>query len=275
MKIAIAGLGLIGGSFAKAIASKTRHHIIGYDISRDVARRAYESGLIDDSGLDKFSEADIVLAALYPGTAAEFLKSNRSKFKRGAIVIDLCGVKRFVVGEVRELFSDVTYIGGHPMAGRELSGFGASVADLYEGASMILTPDDSTDPEALKTASNFFLSLGFAKIMITTPEHHDEMIAFTSQMAHIVSSAYVQNPVVDNFDGFSAGSFADMTRVAKLDENMWTELFMLNRDHLTEQLDIFIGNLTRFRKYISEGDSEPLREMLRDGREIKERLTKK
>jgi prephenate dehydrogenase len=272
MKIAIAGLGLIGGSFAKAIASKTRHHSIGYDISPDVARCAYESGLIDDSGLEKFSEADIILVALYPETAVEFLKANHSKFKSGAIVIDLCGVKRFVVGEVRELFGDVTYIGGHPMAGRELSGFGASLAALYEGASMILTPGDSTDPEALKTAGNFFMSLGFSKIMVTTPEHHDEMIAFTSQMAHIVSSAYVQNPIVDNFDGFSAGSFADMTRVAKLDENMWTELFTLNSDYLTEQLDVFIDNIVRFRKYISEGDSERLREMLRNGREIKERL---
>ncbi|MDR3310609.1 MAG: prephenate dehydrogenase [Oscillospiraceae bacterium] len=274
MKVAIAGLGLIGGSFAKAIAAKTRHSVFGYDASAEVARRAYESGLLDDCGLERFSEAELVLVALYPRAAVEFLRQNARKFKPGAIVIDLCGVKRFVVGEVGGLFDGVTYIGGHPMAGRELSGFAASQATLFDGASMILTPGDATPEDALITAENFFLSVGFSKITIATPERHDEMIAFTSQMAHIVSSAYAQNPVVYSFDGFSAGSFADMTRVAKLNEDMWTELFMLNRDYLTEQLDILIENLSGFREHISSGDAERLRAMLRRGREIKENISK-
>ncbi|MDR0935374.1 MAG: prephenate dehydrogenase [Oscillospiraceae bacterium] len=272
MKIAIAGLGLIGGSFAKALAARTRHNVFGFDASAEICRKALESGQIESATLDAFSEADIVLVALYPSAAAEFLKANAGRFKKGAVVIDLCGVKRYVVAAVSGLFPDCTFIGGHPMAGRELSGFNASIANLYDGASMILTPDDSVSPEILKTCENFFLSLGFSKITLTTPEHHDEMIAFTSQMAHIVSSAYAQNPIVYNFDGFSAGSFADMTRVAKLNEDMWTELFMLNRDYLTEQLDVLTGNLERFRKHISEGNEAELKDMLKKGREIKESL---
>ncbi|MDR0857519.1 MAG: prephenate dehydrogenase [Oscillospiraceae bacterium] len=275
MKIAIAGLGLIGGSFAKAIAARTRHRCIGYDTSPEILRKALESGQIEDASLGAFSEADIVLVALYPSAAVEFLKANSGSFKEGAIVIDLCGVKRYVTDSVNGLFPHCTFIGGHPMAGRELSGFNAAQATLYDGASMILTPGENVPAETLKTCENFFLSLGFAKITLTTPEHHDEMIAFTSQMAHIVSSAYAQNPIVYSFDGFSAGSFADMTRVAKLNENMWTELFLLNRDYLTEQLDVLISQLTKFRKNISEANNKELNHMLRCGREIKEQIEKR
>jgi prephenate dehydrogenase len=215
----------------------------------------------------------LTLIALYPGTAAEFMRVNARRFKRGSLVIDLCGVKRHVVKAARGLFGDgVTFIGGHPMAGREYSGFAASRAELFDGASMILTPDETVCPCKLETARHFFLALGFGRVTLATPDHHDEMIAFTSQMAHIVSSGYAQNPIARDFIGFSAGSFADMTRVAKLDENMWTELFLLNADYLTEQLDILIANLTGFRERIAARDADGLKGMLRRGREIKERL---
>ncbi|MDR2359797.1 MAG: prephenate dehydrogenase [Oscillospiraceae bacterium] len=274
MNIAIAGLGLIGGSFAKAIASKTRHRAIGYDRDPEVMRRAYDAGLLDEVGVERFTDADVSLIALYPGASVRFMRENIDAFKRGSIVIDLCGVKRRVTDDVTELFKPrgVTYIGGHPMAGRELSGFAASIPTLFEGASMILTPGADIDPDTLKTAENLFLALGFAKITLTTPDHHDKMIAFTSQLAHIVSSAYAQNPVVGEFDGFAAGSFADMTRVAKLNEHMWTELFLLNADYLSAQLDVLIGSLARFREYITQGKETELRELLRRGREIKESL---
>jgi prephenate dehydrogenase len=274
MNVAIAGLGLIGGSFAKAIAGKTRHRVAGYDLSPEVQRRAFESGVIDSEGLDEFRSADIVLVALYPGASISFLREHIDLLKSGVIVIDLCGVKRCVVDAATELFAgrDITYIGGHPMAGRELSGFDASQSSLYDKASMILTPSDDTPADKLKTAENFFLALGFKEITKTTPEHHDEMIAFTSQLAHIVSSAYAQNPVVTQFRGFVAGSFGDMTRVAKLNEDMWTELFLLNSDFLTEQMDVLIKNLEAFRKFISGGDAEGLHKMLKTGREIKEGL---
>jgi prephenate dehydrogenase len=274
MNIAIAGLGLIGGSFAKAIKARTRLRVAGYDVSPEVVEKALAAGAIDGAGLDGFAAADLVLVALYPGASMDFLRENAALFRDGAIVVDLCGVKRAVCDGAAALFkgSGVTFIGGHPMAGRELSGFDGSTAALFENASMILTPTDDTQPDKLKIAEDFFLSLGFRGITHTTPPRHDEMIAFTSQLAHIVSSAYAQNPIARGFDGFSAGSFGDMTRVAKLNEDMWTELFLLNADYLTEQLAVLMDNLTAFRKYIEAGDAASLRELLRQGRLIKESL---
>ncbi|MDR3278747.1 MAG: prephenate dehydrogenase [Oscillospiraceae bacterium] len=275
MNVAIAGLGLIGGSFAKAIKAKTRHRVTGYDNSPEVIEKAQLAGVIDGAGLDGFQTAGLVLVALYPGASLDFLRENAALFRDGAIIVDLCGVKRAVCGGAEELFkgSGVTFIGGHPMAGRELTGFDGSIPEMFENASMILTPNGDTPPDKLKTAEDFFLSLGFRGITRTTPPRHDEMIAFTSQLAHIVSSAYAQNPIVRGFGGFTAGSFGDMTRVAKLNEEMWTELFLLNGDYLTEQITVLTDNLSAFRKYIAEGDAARLRELLRQGRLIKESLS--
>ncbi|MDR0904826.1 MAG: prephenate dehydrogenase [Oscillospiraceae bacterium] len=274
MRIAVAGLGLIGGSFAKAIKLKTNHTVVGFDTDESVIRKAVESGALDEAGLAGFATADIVLVALYPGAAVEFMQKNAPAFKRGAIVIDLCGVKRYVVDAAREIFAsrEITFIGGHPMAGREVSGFDGSVETLFEGASMILTPEENTPPAALLLAEEFFLRLGFGRITRTDAATHDEMIAFTSQLAHIVSSAYAQNPIASQFRGFSAGSFGDMTRVAKLNEDMWTELFLLNADFLSEQIGVITDNLTAFRRLINARDAAGLHAMLRAGRIIKENL---
>lgn len=274
MKIAIAGLGLIGGSFAKAVKARTAHSVAGFDRSEAAGRAALEAGAADSLGVAGFAEADIVLVALYPRASAEFIRAHAQSFKRGALVVDLCGVKRFVCERVAPLLSDsgLAFIGGHPMAGREHSGFDHALATLFDKADMILTPNEDTPAEALRTACDFFLSLGFGRITITTPERHDEMIALTSQLAHVVSSAYAQNPLARDFSGFSAGSFGDMTRVAKLNEEMWTELFLLNGDFLTEQIDVILKNLKDFRKYIAEGDAKRLREKLKQGRLIKETL---
>ena len=272
MNIAVAGLGLIGGSFAKAIKSKTDHKVTGFDISEEALNKALDTGAIDSAEKTNISDADLILIALYPTACVEFVRENAVNFKKGAVIVDLCGVKRFVCTEINAAIAgqDIVFIGGHPMAGRELSGFDNSLPELFENASMILTPDNNTDEKILKSVEAFFLSLGFKRITLTSPEHHDEMIAFTSQLAHIVSSAYVQSPIASEFMGFSAGSFGDMTRVAKLNEDMWTELFMLNRDFLTQQLDVIISNLSEFREYISIGERENLHEMLKNGRIIKE-----
>jgi len=276
MKIAIAGLGLIGGSFALAIKSKTNHTVVAYDRDDATCRAALDACAADEIELAGFETADLILIALYPRAAVEFLRENAPSFKRGAIVIDLCGVKRYVVDSAREVFAerDVTFIGGHPMAGREVSGFSGATATLFDGASMILTPESDTPVAALLLAEEFFLRLGFGRITRTDAATHDEMISFTSQLAHIVSSAYAQNPIASKFDGFSAGSFGDMTRVAKLNEEMWTELFLLNADYLTEQISVITGNLTELQRLIAAADADGLREMLRRGREMKEALGK-
>jgi prephenate dehydrogenase len=277
MRVAIAGLGLIGGSFAKAVKAKTPHHVTGYDADGAVSCGALHEGAIDAVDADGvFGDCDMALVALYPADSVSFIKRAAGAMKRGAVIVDLCGVKRYVCGELAANMGEgVTFIGGHPMAGREASGYEASSADLFEGASMILTPLPGTRGDKLREAEAFFLSLGFGKITLTTPERHDEMIAFTSQLAHVVSSAYAQCPLSESFDGFSAGSFGDMTRVAKLNEHMWTELFLRNADCLSEQIGALIANLENFRRCVSLRDGDALAELLRCGRIVKERLEEK
>ena len=186
-------------------------------------------------------------------------------------MVDLCGVKRTVVSAITPIARErgFAYIGGHPMAGRERGGFTASSEDLYVGASMILTPDQRTDMQLLETLKAFFLDLGFAGLTFSDPEEHDRIIAFTSQLAHIVSSAYVKSPEAQRRRGFSAGSFQDMTRVARLDEDMWTELFLDDADYLTTELDELIVHLREYADAIRAHDAQALRALLRDGREKK------
>lgn len=274
MNIAIAGLGLIGGSFAKAISARTDHRVTGCDRNADTLRQALADGAIQDTAEDDFSGADLILVALFPADAVEFIRQKMPTFRPGAVLIDLCGVKQFICDSVAPLVegTGVSFIGGHPMAGREQFGYESSLETLYDGASMILTPIPSTPKPALELAETFFLSLGFGHIEITTPDRHDEMIAYTSQLAHVVSSAYIQSPVARDYQGFSAGSFKDLTRVARLNETMWTELFLHNPRHLTDQIQVIIENLEQFRDVIRAGDRETLTDILRRGRELKEQL---
>lgn len=180
-------------------------------------------------------------------------------------------MKRTVVAAITPIAEQqgFAYIGGHPMAGKERGGFTASTEDLYVGASMILTPDKRTDMRLLETLKAFFLDLGFAGLTFSTPEEHDRIIAFTSQLAHIVSSAYVKSPEAQKRRGFSAGSFQDMTRVARLDEDMWTELFLDDEDFLTKELDELIGHLTDYRNALRDKDAQRLHDLLKEGRELK------
>ena len=173
------------------------------------------------------------------------MREHAGQIGKSAILVDLCGVKRVVVEQIAPVAEEhgFAYIGGHPMAGKERGGFTASADDLYVGASMILTPDKRTDMKLLETLQAFFLDVGFAKLTFSQPEEHDRIIAFTSQLANIVSSAYVKSPEAQRRRGFSAGSFRDMTRVARLDEDMWTELFLDDADFLTHELEVLIGHL--------------------------------
>ncbi|WRS28470.1 prephenate dehydrogenase [Oscillospiraceae bacterium MB08-C2-2] len=275
MNVAIIGLGLIGGSMAKAIKLNTDHRVFGCDRSQESLEQALESGAVDEDAFGNYGQCDLVLIALFPTDAVTFIKEHREQFKPGSMIIDLCGVKRAVCREVEALFAgtDITFIGGHPMAGRALWGFESSVPDLFLGAAMILTPYPSTPSHLVEKAGDFFRSLGFGKITLTTDEHHDEIIAYTSQLAHILSSAYIQSPTAREFMGFSAGSFRDLTRVAKLNEDMWTQLFLLNRDYLSDQLGVLIENLTAFRHSLDTQDEKTLHEQLRQGRLLKEQLS--
>nr|WP_326214995.1 prephenate dehydrogenase/arogenate dehydrogenase family protein [uncultured Oscillibacter sp.] len=272
MIVGIVGLGLIGGSMAKSIKNRTAHTVYGADLNAETMTMARMCGAMDAPlTAENLPQCDLVLVAIRPGAAVEWVRKNAEHISKSAILVDLCGVKRTVVKAITPIAAEhgFAYIGGHPMAGRERGGFTAATDDLYVGASMILTPDERTDMQLLETLKAFFLDLGFAGLTFSTPEEHDRIIAFTSQLAHITSSAYVKSPEAQKRRGFSAGSFQDMTRVARLDEDMWTELFLDDADYLTGELEVLVGHLTEYLDALKAGDADTLRALLRDGREKK------
>ena len=275
MVFGIVGLGLIGGSLARSIKFHSKHTVYGCDLKETAILQAKMVGAIDGELTDEnLPDCDVVLVALYPKDAVDWTLNHIDAFKPGSLVIDCCGVKRFVCGRLYPAFAgkQAIFIGGHPMAGRERSGFTYAQDDLFENASMILAPAPGTDIETIRRAKEIFLSIGFAKVRFTTPQEHDEMIAFTSQLAHVVSSAYVKTPLAPKHKGFSAGSFRDMTRVARLNEDMWTELFLENDDLLLTQVEALINNMQEYYDALKNRDEERLRFLLREGREIKEAL---
>lgn len=273
MNIAVVGLGLIGGSFCRTLKKHTFHHIMGIDNDPETIRKALECGAIDEEiQTDRLSEANLTIICLYPKAIVEFVEKNADHFKKGGIVIDSCGVKEYVVSKCTELLEKrgVIFVGTHPMAGREFSGFDYSTDDLFEGASYIITPTETTPQIAVDLLQTLAGSLGFGKAVVSTPKRHDEIIAYTSQLAHVVSNAYVKSPTMLNFDGFSAGSFQDLTRVAKLNEFMWSELFMCNKEALLKEIDCILARITEYRDAIRDNELDSLIDLLRDGRELKE-----
>ena len=275
MKIGIIGLGLIGGSLAMSIRRHTEHTVFGYDTNPEVMLRAKAVEAIHDGlDADTLPGCDIVLVALYPQLCVDVIKQYADQFNPRALVIDCAGVKRHVFNQAAPIAAGHhwTYIGGHPMAGREFSGFTYARGNLFENASMILCPPAEADIEARETAKRFFLEAGFKLVRFCTPEDHDQMIAYTSQLAHVVSGAYVKNPLALSHKGFSAGSFLDMTRVARLNENMWTELFLENDDLLLPALDDLIMRLNEYREALARRDADGLKDVLREGRLRKEAL---
>jgi prephenate dehydrogenase len=275
MTVGIVGLGLIGGSMAKSIKLHTKHTVLAYDTAPAEIEKARLVGAID--GLltaDTLSSCEFVVIAVYPKEIIRYIQENAPHFADGALVIDCGGVKRVLCDELRDTVQGRRwhFIGGHPMAGREYSGFRYAQDDLFENASMILTPDAQIPLDRLSAAKEFFLDAGFRRVVFSTPEAHDEMIAYTSQMAHIVSSAYVCSELALKHKGFSAGSFKDLTRVARLNEQMWSELFLLNREPLLHELGGIIERLKGFRDAIADMDRPRLVELLRCGRERKELL---
>ena len=272
MNVGIVGLGLIEGSMAKSIKARTAHTVWGVDLDSETMSLARMCGAIDAPLTDdNLPQCNLIFLAIRPGAAIEWTRSHADHIAKSAILVDLCGVKRVVVDALAPIAEEhgFSYIGGHPMAGKERGGFTSSTEDLYVGASMILTPDKRTDMQLLELLKSFFLDIGFASLTFSTPEEHDRIIAYTSQLAHIVSSAYVKSPEAQRRRGFSAGSFRDMTRVARLDEDMWTELFLDDADYLTGELKVLIGHLTEYLDVLEAKDAQKLHDLLKDGREKK------
>lgn len=271
MIITAVGIGLIGGSMCKAIKKHTNHTVYGIDVNKETVAMAISQNAIDGE-TDDLSLADITIVSLYPTDAIDYIIENVSRFKEGSIVIDTCGIKKEIVDRVTPVLEEkgVTFIGTHPMAGREFSGFEYSLDNLFDEASFIITPSENVPQAKLNLLEDLAYAMHFKKVVFASPEEHDQIIAFTSQLAHVVSNAYIKSPTHQKQLGFSAGSFQDLTRVAKLNEVMWTPLFMLNKDPLCFEIDYIIEKLTEYRDAMRSGDSERLKELLKEGRVLKE-----
>lgn len=276
MKILILGLGLIGGSMAKALKYYTDNVVCGFDTDEEAVRRALLVGACDEawSEMPTVFDWDVIVLAAYPRASVEFLTQHGAALPRDAYVFDLGGIKRNVceVGFEAARKHGFTFIGGHPMAGTQYSGFTASRESLYKNATMILTPPSDIHKDKLDFAVEFFKSVGFGKINVTTAEKHDEIIAYTSQLAHVLSNAYVKSPRSRLHRGYSAGSFCDLTRVAHLNARMWTELFMDNRDNLINEVELLAKNLLDYADAMRSGDAERLHALLEDGSRINDEI---
>ena len=272
MIVGIVGLGLIGGSAAKAYKA-AGHTIYAYDINESVTGFARLEGIVDEElTTANIAACDLLLLTATPNASAGYLEKNASGISPKALVVDFCGTKEMICSLGFALAKEYgfTFVGGHPMAGLQFSGYKYSKATLFNGASFILVPPVHDDIVLFDRVKQALLPLGFKKFVVTTADFHDKMIAYTSQMCHVVSNAFIKSPTAKQHKGYSAGSFRDFTRVSRLNEAMWTELFLANKEHLLSELDLLITSLGEYRDAIVANDAETLQRLLRDGRIAKE-----
>ncbi len=278
MNIGIVGLGLIGGSMAKAY-KKAGAAVLGCDRDRLTTEFAKMAEAIDGE-LDEahFSKCDLIMICIPPVGAKEWLELNAPKLSPDTLVIDCCGTKRYICETGFRLAKQYgfTYAGGHPMAGTQYAGFKHSDADLFKDTVFALVPEDRNDLFFIDRVKKLVLPAGFSKVVMSTAEQHDRVIAFTSQMAHVVSNAFIKSETAfDTGTAISAGSYKDFTRVAGLDASMWTELFMENRDNLKHEIDTLIDELKKYEKALEEEDAEELCRLLAEGSDRKHEVERR
>lgn len=277
MTVGIVGLGLIGGSMAKAFRENTDHQVLGYDANSAVDGFAQLSGVVHGELTQaSIPSCDLLILATYPAAAKEYLSRIAPILPRKAIVMDCLGTKERICEFGFRLAEEYgfTFVGGHPMAGSERSGIKYARADMFQGASMVLVPSDGNDIMLLQRMKELLKPLGFAHITVTTAQEHDRRIGFTSQLPHLISNALVQSPSAQLHSGFSAGSFRDLTRVAELNSRMWAELFLENQENLMEELDILLSSLGQYREALAQRDSEGLQSLLEAGSRRKKEISK-
>lgn len=267
-KIAVIGMGIIGGSICGAL-SFAGFKVDGFDNNQEAIDYAIQAGYIQEQG-KSLNEYDVVFIAIPPKATIEYLENG--KFKDGALVSDICGIKSAVEKVVYAKKRNYRYVGMHPMAGKETSGIQSATPALFKNANLIITHCDKTKEEDVDELKEYAKAMQFGKIVECTAEEHDAKIALTSQLAHLVSNAYVKSSQVHNCDGFTGGSFQDMTRIAGVDERMWIQLYMYNQSHIVEELDGLIKNLSVYRDAIKANDDEKLTEELKKGRLIREKI---
>jgi len=274
MKIGILGLGLIGGSLAKAYKASS-HEVYAYDSDKATLEFAFADGAYDSVlSESNIGNCDAVLLAVYPEACINYLEQMSPYIAKSTLVMDMSGTKRYTCEKGFALAEKYgyTFVGGHPMAGTQFSGFKHASADLFCNAPMVVVPPVYNDIRLFERVKTVLAPVRFGKYSFTTADKHDQLIAFTSQLAHIVSNAYIKSPTALEHDGFSAGSYKDMTRVAWLNETMWSELFLNNKDNLIKEIDYITGFLSEYRAALENNDEASLQSLLRDGRIAKEKI---
>ena len=274
MKVGILGLGLIGGSMARAYAL-AGHTVLACEKDEQMLSFAMLAGAVHEPlTTETIPACDLILLAIYPAGSAGWLEENAKFIRPDALVMDLCGIKREICEKCFPLAEKFgfTFVGGHPMAGSQFSGFKYSRADLFQGQPMVLVPPRFDDMDLLDRCKQALAPCGFGQFSATTAENHDRMIAFTSQMPHILSNAFIKSPTARNHKGFSAGSYRDLTRVAWLNPKMWAELFLENRDFTLFELNTYIESLMAYREAIENNDLEALTALLEEGKRCKEEV---
>ena len=273
MTVGIVGLGLIGGSMAKAYAA-AGWQVLADNRSKTILDFAVLEGTVSGPLEGNWAVCDLILVGLPPQASIQWIANHADKFAPHTVVMDLCGTKRVICAACFPLAREhgFTFVGGHPMAGTHNSGYKYAKATLFKGAPMVLVPPEGYDMELLGRCKALLAPAGFGKLSVTTAEDHDRMIAFTSQMCHVVSNAYIKSPTARAHRGFSAGSYKDLTRVAWLNADMWAELMLENRDFMLQEMDVLLHNLAAYRDAIAENDFDSLRQLLQEGKEIKEEV---
>ncbi len=274
MNILICGLGLIGASLAKTLKKNTNHTVLGWNRTESVTEKALRDGVIDKTGdIDSLmAEADITFVNFYPEAIVPFILEHKNSFKKDSVVTDSCGIKTKICRAMEKEKLDFYFIGAHPMAGREVGGYDNSLDNLYDNASFIVTPVDGTPRNKVDALVGLAESMGFARTVVTTPEHHDEMIAFTSQIAHVLACSYVLSPLAPSHAGYSAGSYRDVSRVARINADMWADLFIDNKEALVREIDDLVSNLMQFKYNIVNEDSPALNDLMNRANKIKEEI---
>lgn len=274
MNVLICGLGLIGASLAKTLRKNTDNVVLGWNRTPSVTEKALRDGAIDRTGdIDELiAEADITIVNFYPEAIVPFILEHKDSFKKDSIVTDSCGIKTKICREIEKEDLDFYFIGAHPMAGREVGGYDNSLDTLFDKASFICTPFDNTPRNKVDALVGLAENMGFARTVVTTPEHHDEMIAFTSQIAHVLACSYVLSPLAPSHAGYSAGSYRDVSRVARINADMWADLFVDNKDALVREIDDLVSNLMQFKYNIVNDDKEALKDLMNRANRIKEEI---
>lgn len=274
MNILICGLGLIGASLAKTLKKNTNHTVLGWNRTESVTEKALRDGVIDRMGdIDSLmAEADITFVNFYPEAIVPFILEHKNSFKKDSVVTDSCGIKTKICRAMEKEKLDFYFIGAHPMAGREVGGYDNSLDTLYDNASFIVTPVDGTPRNKIDALVGLAQGMGFARTVVTTPEHHDEMIAFTSQIAHVLACSYVLSPLAPSHAGYSAGSYRDVSRVARINADMWADLFIDNKDALVKEIDDLVSNLMQFKYNIVNEDAPALKDLMNRANKIKEEI---